>query len=93
MGDDVRCDYVEGEEIDDEEVFALMEEAFANGLIEPGDRRPVLHLFNGRDDLVFVLAGGGEGIAGRIAGGATLRLSPEVQRRLVARFAHWLAAN
>lgn len=95
MADEVRCDYVEGEEIGEEEVFALMVEAFTAGLIAPSDRVPVLRLFTGHADLVFVLAEGGEGeaIAGRIAGASTLRLSPGVQRRLAARFAHWASAN
>lgn len=95
MADEVRCDYVETEEIGDDEVFALMVEAFTAGLIAPADRGPVLRLLAGHSDLVFVLAEGGEGeaIAGRIAGASTLRLSPEVQRRLVARFAHWMLAN
>lgn len=95
MADELRCDYVEGEEIGDDEVFALMVEAFTAGLIAPADRAPVLRLFTGRADLVFVLAEGGEreGLADRIAGASTLRLSPDVQRRLAARFAHWATAN
>jgi hypothetical protein len=95
MADDIVCDYVEADEIGDDEAFALMVEAFEAGMIAPADRAPVLRLFTGTTDLVFVLAEGGEGDAmtRRIAGGSTIRLSSEVQQRLARHFAHWLAAN
>lgn len=95
MADDIVCDYVEADEIGDDEAFALMVEAFEAGMIAPSDRAPVLRLFTGTGDLVFVLAEGGEGdaVARRIAGASTIRLSPDVQHRLAAHFAHWLSVN
>lgn len=95
MADEIVCDYVEADEIGDDEAFALMVEAFEAGMIAPNDRAPVLRLFTGITDLVFVLAEGAEGeaVACRIAGASTIRLSPEVQQRLAVRFAHWLSVN
>lgn len=95
MGDDVTCDYVEPDELDDDDTFKLMVEAFAAGIIAPADRAPMLRQLDGKADLVFVLSGGGRGepVAAQVAHAITVRLSPEVQRRLVAHFAHWLAAN
>lgn len=95
MGDDVFCDYVEPDELDDEDTFRLMVEALAGGMIAAADRAPMLRQLSGTTDLVFVLSRGDADAAVPVlvARAITVRLSPEVQRRLVAHFAHWLAAN
>lgn len=94
MGEDVVCDYVEPDALSDDDTFALMVEALSTDMITPADRAPMLRQLEGRGDLVFVLSqGAGEAVAAQVAHAITIRLSPEVQRRLVSHFAHWLAAN
>lgn len=92
--DEVLCDYVEPDEIGEDETFHLMVEALGQGRIAPADRAPLLRQMAGREELVFVLSHGAEEpVAAQVAHGITIRLSPDVQRRLVEHFAHWLAVN
>ncbi|MBF0562382.1 MAG: hypothetical protein HQL37_10250 [Alphaproteobacteria bacterium] len=96
MADETVCDYTVPGEVSDDEAYAIMVEAFASNLIVPNERLPVLRLFTGETDLVFaVTADGdrGEPVTNAVSRASTLRLSPEVQRKLTLHFAHWLNAN
>ena len=95
MGDDVICDYVEPDELDDDDTFQLMVDALAGGMIAADDRAPMLRQMSGKTDLVFALSRGDAeaSVPALVARAITVRLSREVQLRLVAHFSHWLAAN
>ena len=93
MADELRCDYEVPAEISDEDAFAFMVEAFSTGMIGPFDRLPMLRLFTGAADLVFVLGDGADTPQQVVTGGSTIRISRAVQLRLVDHFAHLLAAN
>jgi hypothetical protein len=93
MADEQRCDYEVPGEITDEEAFAFMVEAFATGMIGPFERLPVLRLFTGQADLVFVIGEGADTPQQVVNRASTIRISPAVQLQLVDHFSHLLAAN
>ncbi len=93
MADELRCDYQVPAEISDEEAFAFMVKAFSTGVIGTFARLPVLRLFTGKADLVFVVGPGGETPEQVLRGASTIRISKAVQLQLVDHFAHLLAAN
>lgn len=93
MADEQRCDYTVPEEISDDDAFDFMVEAFVTGIIGPFERLPVLRLFTGKADLVFVVGQGGETPQEVTPRASTIRISPAVQLKLVDHFSHLLAAN
>lgn len=96
MADELRCDYTVPGEISDEDAFSFMVDAFSSGIIGPFERLPVLRLFTGQVELVFVVGDGGGGdetMTSLASRATTIRLSPAVQLQLVSHFSHLLAAN